>query len=784
MKKSLSFILALTMISSCLALAGCNNEEQLGYFKEQRIKKDYISHFDISDVTANDVVLDYYGGNYNGYEIVMLDAECHDPETRVEQIGDSSITYYDSNQLYAWKNGIFYSLVDLYASNDFSVDDIKFIISRYSERISQFADISDEYDFNSKEEVLSIFELLTSFDYDSIQFDHLVVIVDPKLSLKDARLQKEFFGEDLVKNISKIEKIYGYDDCHGYSIVLYQRNLFHMTYAIERIKKIPGVINIFPWISSGYTAIPSDPSYALDQQWGLDNISIEKVWNFSTGASNFVVGVVDSGISSHPDLVENLIQGKDFYNDSDFANDDAKNHGTHIAGIIGAVGNNSIGISGINWQISLIPLQNITAIDNAGYKPLYNYRPDTNSTTEAVCYAINSYNTDNPIKILNMSFILEDGTDDLEYYIQEYEGLIVCSAGNSGDDLDELVVFPQHYTSSNIIVVGAIDENNERWVQDSTNSSSYGLSTVDIYAPGDNIYSTINDGTYGNMSGTSMAAPFVTGVAALLWSINPNLSALEVKECILNGAEIIEIEVEPGFLGIGREKQTVKKLNAWGSFMYMMQNYTPEIVASQGVSQHSFVTNEAEAYYAQIIIPFTEEFTFTLSGVGSSVDITLYDSEMNEIPITKTWQGNQWTVQFTKELTPGTYYVAGSYDNTTGGTTLNLSVSHEHTYSDWVSISETRHKECCECGVTGTTTGAHVTKASSIVNGKSYCIYCGYLVTLTEGFIPIIHNVQKVSINGSYILPNGIIVLVDEDVEAYLNGTLVFYDKDKVPELQ
>ncbi len=109
---------------------------------------------------------------------------------------------------------------------------------------------------------------------------------------------------------------------------------------------------------------------------------------------------------------------------------------------------------------------------------------------------------------------------------------------------------------------------------------------------------------------------------------------------------------------------------------------------------------------------------------------------------------------------------------------------HEHTYSDWVSISDTRHIECCECGVRGTTTGVHVTKASNIVNGKSYCIHCGYMVTLTEGFIPIIHNVQKVSVNGSYILSNGIIVLVDEDVEAYMNGTLVFYDKDKLPELE
>lgn len=479
MKKSLSFILALTMISSCLALAGCNNEEQLGYFKEQRIKKDYISHFDISDVTANDVVLDYYGGNYNGYEIVMLDAECHDPETRVEQIGDSSITYYDSNQLYAWKNGIFYSLVDLYASNDFSVDDIKFIISRYSERISQFADISDEYDFNSKEEVLSIFELLTSFDYDSIQFDHLVVIVDPKLSLKDARLQKEFFGEDLVKNISKIEKIYGYDDCHGYSIVLYQRNLFHMTYAIERIKKIPGVINIFPWISSGYTAIPSDPSYALDQQWGLDNISIEKVWNFSTGASNFVVGVVDSGISSHPDLVENLIQGKDFYNDSDFANDDAKNHGTHIAGIIGAVGNNSIGISGINWDVSIVQMR----VGNNGFNRA--------AVVKAINWAAENWDTPQRISIISYSSGAYAPRPEFEPAIRAFcnkGGLFVCATGNNplDNDLESNYFYPSFYGTDlyedkipNIISVGRIDINDERPA-----SANWGYNTIDIYAPG------------------------------------------------------------------------------------------------------------------------------------------------------------------------------------------------------------------------------------------------------------------------------------------------------------
>ena len=107
-----------------------------------------------------------------------------------------------------------------------------------------------------------------------------------------------------------------------------------------------------------------------------------------------------------------------------------------------------------------------------------------------------------------------------------------------------------------------------------------------------------------------------------------------------------------------------------------------------------------------------------------------------------------------------------------------------HVFNEWTYYSNSKHVESCGCGATGTVKTSHVTKASNIINGKSICLECGYMVTLTSGFIPIIQNVQKVTLNGSYVLPEGVIVLVDEDLDAYYNGTLIFYDKNNLPQTQ
>ena len=113
-------------------------------------------------------------------------------------------------------------------------------------------------------------------------------------------------------------------------------------------------------------------------------------------------------------------------------------------------------------------------------------------------------------------------------------------------------------------------------------------------------------------------------------------------------------------------------------------------------------------------------------------------------------------------------------------------VSHEHRYTQWKKYNNSFHIEQCVCGTTGTRTSLHATRQADVVGNTAPCLACGCIVRIDPLGPPtqIIKTVQKISLNGSYILPNGIIVLVDEDVEAYLDGTLVFYDKDKVPEAQ
>jgi hypothetical protein len=164
--------------------------------------------------------------------------------------------------------------------------------------------------------------------------------------------------------------------------------------------------------------------------------------------------------------------------------------------------------------------------------------------------------------------------------------------------------------------------------------------------------------------------------------------------------------------------------------------------------------------------------------------MVLYDNEMNIIETEKTWLNNQWTVKFTAELTAGTYYVMTYYENTTGGNTLELSISHYHTLDEYVYYDETFHIEACGCGMKGTYKGVHVVESVGLAERMAPCIDCGTMIDIFNNHFPSIMSITKYSVNGSYILPNGIIVLVEEDVEAYLNGTLVFYDKDKLPVTQ
>lgn len=204
---------------------------------------------------------------------------------------------------------------------------------------------------------------------------------------------------------------------------------------------------------------------------------------------------------------------------------DPNGHGTHVAGIIGACGNNNKGVTGTCWNVKLASLR---VINKGGYGYISYFM-------QALDFA-----NRNNIKIVNCSLrwwldntYFDTTTTELNAAIEDYGGLIVCAAGNEYTNTDsDNTVYLANSDANNIIAVGNSDANDLK-----ASDSNYGTKTVDLFAPGENIYSTLTGGGYGCKSGTSMAAPFVTGVAALMLSYNPTLTATEIKNIILNNVD-------------------------------------------------------------------------------------------------------------------------------------------------------------------------------------------------------------------------------------------------------
>lgn len=286
-------------------------------------------------------------------------------------------------------------------------------------------------------------------------------------------------------------------------------------------------------------SLPHDPR--LNEQWGLVGdygIGANDAWKITTGSKNVRVGVIDTGIAKHEDLNANLAGGWDFYNNNENAFDDKRQHGTHVAGIIGAEAND-IGVSGVVPNVSLYSFQ-CSRDDDLFYDK---------EVIDAIRYA-----NDNNISILNYS-VGGFGYDNeiLLAAATEYKGLFVWSAGNETKNVDE---YPDiiHYNQASIISVGALENNSRRW-----ELSNYGK-YVNIFAPGLDILSTLPNNRYGYDCGTSMAAPHVTGTAALLLSKYPNLAPIEVKQAILDGAIPCKINTPKGEL-------ETRRLSAIGALM-------------------------------------------------------------------------------------------------------------------------------------------------------------------------------------------------------------------------
>ena len=268
---------------------------------------------------------------------------------------------------------------------------------------------------------------------------------------------------------------------------------------------------------------PNDPQYS--SQYALSKINAPAAWSITTGTTRVKVGIIDSGIYNHVDLSNNIVSGWDFFNDNGITTDDDIGHGTHIAGIIGGQGNNGIGIVGVNWNVSLVPLQ-VLIDDGSSNDGLF--------SGSAIIKAID-YARVNNIPIINCSFGTLRNYYAYETQLRNYTGLIICSAGNNSTNTDISQFDPASFPIDNIISVASTNVNDML-----ATSSNYGATSVDIAAPGVGILSTIQNGGYGIKEGTSMAAPYVTGVAALILSCRPDFDASQIKACLMKGTDYID----------------------------------------------------------------------------------------------------------------------------------------------------------------------------------------------------------------------------------------------------
>ncbi len=337
--------------------------------------------------------------------------------------------------------------------------------------------------------------------------------------------------------------------------------------AIDLFQADPRVEYVEPNYRRFIETTPNDTYYTSGALFYLEqasdaDIDATKAWDYSTGSRTVVVAVLDTGVDTdHVDLADNIwvnpgevagngvdddnngyiddLSGWDFTdNDNDPSpqptsssfNTTVVLHGTHVSGIIGAVGDNVEGVTGVNWEVSIMPLK------------IFNDDGDSSvaALSDAIAYAIA-----NGADILNMSFGGYDNSKTEQAAIAEAVAagqLVVAAAGNDSIDLHVLPSYPVCY--DNVLGVGATDSSDAM-----ASFSNYGTNCVDIGAPGQSILSTYytadpaNGFTadYGFLSGTSMSTPVVSGVAALLLSVDNTLDIADLATTIIDTADDVQI---------------------------------------------------------------------------------------------------------------------------------------------------------------------------------------------------------------------------------------------------
>jgi thermitase len=374
-------------------------------------------------------------------------------------------------------------------------------------------------------------------------------VSDEAIEALTARLNDRV--EDRIENADGVEAIDDLDNADPASIVAEYSKLPEVEYAEPNFE-----INLDASEGPLEPVLPHDPQF--ENQWALNNsgqnggkkgadISATLAWATTTGTENLVVAVLDTGVDyRHEDLEANMwtrpdgmapyrdaelgtIDDEHGFNAIDNASDpmDDNGHGTHCAGIIGAEGENDLGIAGVNWKVQIMPLKFMGAGGSG----------TTKDAIEAINYVIDRKKAGVNVRIISASWGSTQRSRTLEAVIRKaYENdiLFVAAAGNASTDNDRTPHFPSSYDVPNVISVAALDRHDQL-----ASFSNYGVKSVAIAAPGVDILSTWLGNEYEEKSGTSMATPVVSGVAALVLAENPRMSVDDLRKKLLASTDPI-----------------------------------------------------------------------------------------------------------------------------------------------------------------------------------------------------------------------------------------------------
>lgn len=369
------------------------------------------------------------------------------------------------------------------------------------------------------------------------------------LALLGARLNDRI--EDRIENAPGWTAIDDLDDATPADLVAQYRALPEVEYAEENFEiSIPDSVEEGEDQYSVRVMIrPTDPQFG--EQWALLNegqrggkqgadIAATAAWSVTTGSEDVVVAVLDSGVDyTHEDLAPNMwtrpaslapyqdselgvVDDVHGFNALDNASDpmDDNGHGTHCAGIIGAEGENGLGIAGVNWNVRIMPLK---FMNSGGFGT-------TKDAIEAINYVIERKKAGVNVRIISASWGSTQKSRALEEVIRKaYENdiLFVAAAGNSSVDNDRSPHYPSSYNVPNVVSVAALDRHDHL-----ASFSNYGVKSVAVAAPGVDILSTWLGNSYEEKSGTSMATPVVSGVAALIVAQHPRISVDDLRNKI------------------------------------------------------------------------------------------------------------------------------------------------------------------------------------------------------------------------------------------------------------